>query len=206
MSEENIALFFNNESNNMSTRQETKGLPESAIHQNDLIVGSNAHLALDIGSGPGNVLIDLIDKGVDSAIGIDLSPKMSEIAIKNIKKHDMDDRAEIIVGSFLDTDFDRKIDAISMHRVLCCHPDREGMLSKSMAINPQIITLTVPRDWKIMRVVMAVVGVVLDKLGKFRPFIHSQKVIDNQLSKNGYTIIDRLKGKIWVTSTYRLGA
>lgn len=202
--EENIARYFDAEGEKMAKKHEDKGIPNSAKIQVDDIVASKAKKAVDVGSGPGSVLLKLLEGGVDEVIGVDLSDEMIKISKDRIKDHNMEDRVTHFNGSFLDLDLDEDVDAISLHCVLCCHPDREGMLKKTMGVKPKLITLTIPRSWFVLRILVKIFNIIAKKLNKFSPYIHSQKNIDKQLISEGYKIINRHKGLAWVTTSYSL--
>ncbi|MHA2502490.1 MAG: class I SAM-dependent methyltransferase, partial [Candidatus Kariarchaeaceae archaeon] len=169
----------------------------------DAIVEAGSKLALDVGSGPGNLVIELLKGGIPHVIGLDLSEDMNTVAKERLGQEDLSDRVTFYYGSFLDVDLEENPDAISLHRVLCCHPDREGMLAKSVSYNPEIITLCIPRDWKIVRALLGVVGIIAKLRSSFRPFVHTQQSINTQLASDGYGLISQHKGFWWVTSTYR---
>lgn len=122
--ESNIARFFDKEGKSMSNKQKSDGMPETAKLHIKNIIESRSEKALDVGSG--NLLIDMLENGVDNVVGIDLSHGMIELANENLREKQLSERAIILQGSFLEIDDstiegDKKIDAISMHRVLCCH-------------------------------------------------------------------------------------
>lgn len=200
--EDNIGRFFDAEGKNMVKKHEEDGIPGSAKIQVDAIIASKSKKALDVGSGPGSVLIGLLEGGVDEVIGVDLSEEMIKLSKDRISSRDLEERVTHYNGSFLEYDLEDDVDAISLHRVLCCHPDREGMLDKAMSVNPKAITLTVPRDWKIARMIVGVLNILAKKFDKFSPYYHAQKNIDKQILDQGYQIVNQNKGKIWVTTSY----
>jgi SAM-dependent methyltransferase len=202
--EKSIISFFDKEGKSMAKKDDVKGIPDSAKIQVNDIIASGASKAIDVGSGPGSILIELLEGGMENVVGIDLSPEMNEIAKSRIADKNFTDKTSLYSGSFLNYELEDDIDAVSLHRVLCCHPDREGMLEKAMTCVPKIITLTVPRDWKLMKLYMALFGLVAGKFNLFQPFAHSQKKIDQQLFDKGYKLINKKKGLMWVSSTYSI--
>lgn len=201
--EQKISSFFDSESSAMIERHEKNGIPESARIQVQDIIHAGAKSVVDVGSGPGSVLIELLDQGVQSGVGIDLSPEMNRIARQRLKDRGYEERVQICEGSFLEQELETT-EAISLHRVLCCHPNREGMLQQASRLRPQTISLTVPRDWKALRLLVGLYGLVARITGSFRPFIHPQKRIDQQLQAMDYQVQNRHKGLMWVTTTYQL--
>ena len=202
--EQRISRFFNAESSRYSKRQENNGLSDSMKFQVESLVGEDLETILDVGSGPGNLLLELAKKGNSKLIGLDLSEDMIAIAKQNIEEEGFSDRITLKHGSLLDANFEETMDGISLHRVLCCHPDRVRMLESCQKLKPRILTICVPRDWKILRGLAAFLGGISRVFGTFRIFVHSQKSINKQLEDEGYKIKDQLKGRFWVTTTYEL--
>jgi len=207
--EKKIGQFFNRESKSYAKRHDDKGIGKSALRHASFVGDQNIESVLDVGSGPGSVLIEMLKNGVKVGFGIDLSKEMNEIARKRILEEGIEeDRFTLGHGSFLDMnkenfpDMPEQVDAVSLHMVLCCHPDREAMLDKTTSLNPTAIVLTVPRRWLVLRFVVGIYGLFSKIRGAFRPFIHSQKSIDKQLSEVGYKLVERKKSLGWVMSAY----
>ena len=201
--ENSIGKFFNTEASSMVDRHEKSGVPQTAIKQVQDIVSSNAKKVVDVGSGPGSVMIEFLKKGTSHVTGVDLSPEMNNTATKRIHEAGYsDEQFSLIQGSFLDID-SVECDAVSMHRVICCHPDKQAMIEKSTSLNPEVISITVPRTWIFFRLVTAVFGIVAKFRSSFRPYIHSQKYIDREYRNLGYELMSRKKTLGWVQSTYK---
>ena len=199
-----IAKMFDNESEDYFKEYEKKGLPKTAEIQIDSIIDAKASTVIDVGSGPGVLMIKMLERGVQHVTGIDLSPKMIEISKNEIEKKNLGAKTELIQGSFLEI-LPKKVDAISLHRVLCCHPDREVMIDKSLSHEPNLITFTSLRDWKLMRIFLKLMKGVRKLIrGKFfLPFIPKFNEIDKQLKKEGYYPATTYKSKLWITKTYK---
>ena len=127
---------------------------------------------------------------------------MIELAQQRLEKRGYTEKSRIENISFLDYTFEKDLDAVSLHRVLCCHPDRQAMLNKAISGNPKLITI--PRRWFFMRIALKLVSVLRKIKPGFRPYLHSYKQIDQQLQKSNYQLIDTFKTFIWVTKTYKL--
>ena len=202
--EKGIGKFFDNESESFSKKHDEKGVPWSAQAQIDDIVSAGSKTAIDVGSGPGSVIKAMIEDGLDHVAGVDLSDDMNKLAIERLQNANIDaTKFSITNDSFLSFEH-QDVDAVSLHRVLCCHPDREGMLEKSISYNPKIISLTVPRPWIMMKLVIKIYTFFAKRKGNFHPYGHSQRGIDKQMLENKYEINSRKKGLAWVQTTYKL--
>ena len=203
-SENYISKAFNGQSKHFD-KEDAKGLSKTAKHHIDLISGcTSCKVALDVGSGTAGIMEGLLDQQLDFVYGVDLAPQMIAKALKRLEVKGYRDKSKIDNVSFLDYSFEKDIDAISLHRVLCCHPDRAGMLQKAISGNPKIIVITVPRRWFFMRLAVSIFS-SLRKIKKgFRPYLHNVKEIDRQLAQANYNLVDVFKTRMWITRTYQL--
>ena len=203
ISEKHISNTFNSQSGHFD-KQDTKGLGKTAEEHVKQITKNKYHTAIDVGSGTGGILEGLLDNQLDFVYGVDLAPKMIKLAQQRLEKKGYTEKSKIENISFLDYSFEKDLDAVSLHRVLCCHPDRQAMLDKAISGNPKLIVLTIPRRWFFMRIALKLVSVLRKIKPGFRPYLHSYKQIDQQLQKSNYQLIDTFKTFIWVTKTYKL--
>ncbi len=198
-----ISRFFDRESHRMKDRHEKKGLPKSAQEHAMAITSASAKTALDVGCGTGTLMAELLDKGVEKVIGIDLSEKMCEIATQQLTEEGYsNERFEVRKCTYLEYEPQETIDAISLHRVMCCHPSAKQMARHSAELSPKLIVNTIPRNWKLIRAILKPIAWIADRKGAYRPYLHNQNEIDMEFRKQGYEILHRKKGKIWVTTVY----
>ncbi len=116
-SERAISSFFDRETQSMIKRHEKKGIPESAKVHVKSIAESGASTAVDVGSGPGSIAIELLKSGLRKVFGIDLSPQMSQYAEKRLIENGFDpSRFQFTVGSFLDFDTKESCVVILKHQ------------------------------------------------------------------------------------------
>ncbi|MHA2105279.1 MAG: class I SAM-dependent methyltransferase [Candidatus Hodarchaeales archaeon] len=202
--EQLISETFDGESKDYFKEYEEKGIPKTADIQINSIADANLVSAIDVGSGPGVIMMEMLNRGVHFVKGVDLSPKMIEITQEQISLKKLEDRTEIVHGSFLDIE-PVNIEAVSLHRVLCCHPDREAMLRKSLNHNPELITLTSLRDWNLFRFLLRTLKGFrkLFRRKFFLPFIPRFNEIDKQLKKEGFQLVNSYKSLFWITNTYK---
>ena len=84
-SENYISKTFDGMSN-FFDRSDSKGLDKTAsLHVNQIVDGSSKK-ALDVGSGAGGILEGLLDRNLDYVYGVELSPKMIDLATKRLEK------------------------------------------------------------------------------------------------------------------------
>ncbi len=202
--EKYISKTFNGQSKHFD-KSDTNGLSKTAIHHIDQISQDQSlETAIDVGSGTGGILEGLLDHNLSFVYGVDLAPNMIELAQKRLEQKGYLNKSKIENISFLDYSFEKNIDAISLHRVLCCHPDRVGMLQKAISAKPKLIVITIPRRWFFLRIGI-IIASALRKIKKgFRPYLHKYNEIDSQLKQANYQLIDVFKTGMWITRTYKL--
>lgn len=201
--ESHIGSFFDAEANDWDTRQKAEGLPSSAKVQIQDILAEAPKSAIDVGSGTGTLLLELLENGVTKGVGVDLSPKMCHFAKLLAKEKGLEDRVEILNASFLEYTSTEPLEAVSLHRVLCCHPDREQMLNKSIELQPKIVSVTIPRDWLLVKWLLVAIFSIKDRIKPgYRPYVHSQRKVDAQMREEGYLVKNRTKKGIWITTAY----
>jgi SAM-dependent methyltransferase len=201
----NSEILISNEFNKRSDyfdKEDDKGLSKTAEIHVKQIVTNKSKTALDVGSGTGGILEKLLENNIDFVYGIDLAPKMIERTSKRLEKKGYLKKSKVENISYLDFLSENKIEAVSLHKVLCCHPDRLGMLDKTLSLQPKLIVLTIPRTRFFLKIATFLL-VFLRKIKKgFRPYLHSIKEVDSQLLNRNYELIDVYKTFLWTTRTY----
>lgn len=203
-SENYIANQFNKESKKFDENDD-KELSSTALMHIDKISKKNSfEVALDVGSGSSGIMNGFLENNVKFACGVDLSPQMIDFGKKRLESNGYSSRYDIAEASFLDYIQEKKIDAISIHRVICCHPDRVAMVTKAITFQPKMVVITVPRTWLVARGFIKFFALLRKIKPGFRPYIHNIKKIDAQLEKAGYILVDTFQTFIWTTRTYVL--
>ena len=102
--------------------------------RSDEIIGiilDNAHVepgkdVLDVACGTGVLIPDYLSRGASSVTGIDISPKMAEIASGKFPQENV----RIICGDVETEDFDRKFDCIVVYNAFPHFPEPERLIKK----------------------------------------------------------------------------
>ncbi|MHA2249730.1 MAG: class I SAM-dependent methyltransferase [Candidatus Kariarchaeaceae archaeon] len=178
-------------------------LPKSARMHIESIQEVNPKSAIDVGCGAGDILLGIASNGLEAVYGIDLSKESLILAEKRVEKFGNVERAQFFQENFASMD-PIEVDGVSFHRSLCCHPDLEGMLKQSLACNPQVIAITVPRNRFYVKGLFGIArGFFKIARKEFRPYVHSQRLIDEKLHAANYQKTQQKKGFFWEVSIYR---
>jgi len=141
--------FFSLFARNYRKRYAKKGFEKS---QKQLIEGLNkagyqGASLLEIGSGVGYLHQTLIQQGAASAIGVDLSPKMIAEAKAGAAEKGQSDCVRYIQDDFVS--MEQKLETVDitiLDKVICCYPDADGLVHKSLSNTRRVYALTYPRD------------------------------------------------------------
>ncbi len=160
---------------------------------------------LEIGSGVGHLHQSLLEQGADCAIGIDLAPKMIEEAGRWARERGLEGRTKYLDGDFME--IAETIDAAEatiLDKVVCCYPDADGLVHRSLEKTLRVYALTYPRNRWYVRAGVAI-GALLMKLirSDFRPYVHDPEVIEGIIERAGFVKTYQATTFIWLTQVYQ---
>lgn len=198
--------FFSFFARRYRRRFEKKGFEPS---QKQLIAGleqagySDATV-LEIGSGVGHLHQTLLEQGASSAVGIDLSPKMNDEARQWAEERGLDKRTRYFDDDFMSlTNELAAADITILDKVVCCYPDAEGLIKKSLEKTQRVYALTYPRYRWYVRFAMSIMALLMLLIGSdFRPYVHDPRLIEQWIINAGYIKKYEALTFIWLTQVY----
>lgn len=203
---ESAGKFFSFFAHRSRKRFEKKGFEAS---QEQLLagleqVGYQGATLLEIGCGVGHLHQSLLEKGADTAAGIDLAPKMLSEASAWARERSLDDRVSYIEGDFMELDEDvEAADVCVLDKVVCCYPDARGLVQKSLAKTRRAYALTYPRDRWFVRIGTKVWNSMLWLIrSDFRSFVHDPIQIENWIVSAGLEKRVEDQTAAWQTQVY----
>jgi SAM-dependent methyltransferase len=158
---------------------------------------------LDVGSGVGALTFELLDRGLTSAVGVDLSSAYVAAAVGEAARRGRS-AAQFIRGDFVD--LAARLPAgnvVTLDRVICCYPDAEQLLDESLRRTDRYLALSYPRDVWYVR---AWVGT--QNLGRriarnpFRTFVHSATAMETRIRRAGFELRSRNRTRTWCADVY----
>jgi SAM-dependent methyltransferase len=166
--------------------------------------GPHRWTLLDIGAGVGALTFELLEQGLVSAIGIDLSSNFVAAAAGEAGRRGRAASTQFVHGDFLDLAGQLPIaDIVTLDRVICCYPECDRLISESLRHADRCFALSYPRDvWH----VRAWVG--LENLGRrlrrnaFRTFVHSSSAMENEIRRRGFELCNRSSTLTWCADVY----
>jgi magnesium-protoporphyrin O-methyltransferase len=168
-------------------------------------VGIGAKTMLEIGAGVGHLHQTLLERGAAMAVGVDLAPAMIEQARHWARDRGLADRVDYICGDFMALGEQIQPAQVTiLDKVVCCYPDAEGLVHRSLDVTTEVYALSYPRDRWFTRGGVAVAAVVFRMLGSaFRPYLHHPATLERWITEAGFTKCFEASTAIWLTQVYR---
>ena len=157
---------------------------------------------LEVGGGVGEIQVALLESGVAaSAINVELSPNWEAAAKALLAERSLTDRVTRLNGDFVrEAAALPKADALILHRVVCCYPEWEAMLTAATSRSNRFVVATFPRPRLWFRMT-AVIENAYHRLRKrqFRAFIHPPEAMIELLNSSGFPNVADRQGLLWRT-------
>ena len=159
---------------------------------------------LEIGCGVGHLHQTLLEQGASAVLGIDLAPRMLSEAKDWADERGLGDRVNYVQGDFMT--LDERIDNADiclLDKVVCCYPDAQGLLQKSLAKTKRVYALTYPRDRWFIRLGVEAIACLLRLIrSDFRSYVHDPVQIERWISGDGFEKRFEDQTAAWVTQVY----
>ena len=162
---------------------------------------------LDIGSGIGALSFELLDRGLTSAVGVDLSSAYVAAALDEAKRRGRSNAVQFVHGDFVGVaEGVRSAEVVTLDRVVCCYPDYERLLDESLRHTDRLMALSYPRDAWYVRA-----GVGAENLWRqfrgssFRTFVHSPSAIEARIRRASFVLLNRSLTRTWCADVYQRG-
>ena len=167
-------------------------------------VGYRDATVLEIGCGVGHLHQSLLEQGAESAVGIELASSMLDEARDWAGARGLKERTEYIEGDFIHlADQVDPADISLLDKVVCCYPDAQGLLEKSLARTKRVIALTYPRDrWFVRLGVSAIACVLWIARSDFRSYVHDPVQIEHWITTSGMEKRFEAVTTAWLTQVY----
>ena len=159
---------------------------------------------LEIGSGVGHFHLTMLEQGAKSATGIDLAPKMIEEARNWAKQRGLAERSQYFQGDFMEIlpEVDTA-EVTVLDKVVCCYPDADGLVHRSLEKTGRVYALTYPRYRLSVRLAIGLGALLMKLIGSsFRPYAHHPEDIERWISEQGFRKVYENTTLIWLTQVY----
>ncbi|MBE9516385.1 MAG: methyltransferase domain-containing protein [Proteobacteria bacterium] len=188
-------------------RFQKKGFEPSQKHLMEGITQAGFQQAsiLEIGSGVGHLHQSLLEQGAQQAAGIDLAPAMIEEAQQWADDRGLADRTTYIEGDFVTMEEGATLaaDITILDKVICCYPDADALVHKSLQKTGRVYAVTYPRQHMLTKIGEKI-GIFVMWLFRscFHPYVHDPQQIEAWITSQGFEKQYESKTLIWLTQVY----
>lgn len=159
---------------------------------------------LEVGCGVGALHQTLLEKGAATAVGIDLAPRMLELAEIRARERQLDQRTSYKSGDFVEmSDTLETADVTVLDKVVCCYPAPAELMAAVIACTRGVIALTYPRKH--------LIGEISNRLWNFgfflfrtdfRSFVHDPLSIQQSIEAQGFHRVFNHDSWMWHTQVF----
>ena len=166
--------------------------------------GFDGARVLEIGSGVGHLHQSLVERGAASAVGIDLAPRMIDEARRWAADRGLAERTRYLEGDFMALAPEvPAADVVVLDKVVCCYPDADGLVHRSLEKAGRVYALTYPRDrWYVGLGAALATGAMKLVGSDFRPYVHRPDDVEAWVREAGFRKCYQATTPIWLTQVY----
>ena len=156
---------------------------------------------LDIGGGVGVISFELFKRGLAHSTQVDFSKSYIKTFIKEAHSRFSTDKAEALLGDFTKIHKDvPNADLVTLDKVICCYPDFEKLIQRSIVKANKWYAYTLPRDIWWVKFVQSFERVIrIFKPNLVQTFVHSEAEIEMLIEAAGFKKIDQRYQREWST-------
>ena len=162
-------------------------------------VGIDGATILEIGGGAGQIQLELLRRGAASATNLELVDTYDTQAVQLATQAGMSDRLHRrIVDIAANPDDVPPADVVVLHRVICCYPDYDRLLSAAADHTKSLLVFSYPPRNPVSRALVAAQNAFFTLSGKsFRTFAHPPERMLEVLHEHGLTTTYTHRGRMW---------
>ena len=136
--------------------------------------GIEGATVLEIGGGVGDVQIELLKLGAARTVNLELSPGYEAEAMQLVREAGFDGRAERRLHDIAaDPHGVESTDVVVLHRVVCCYPDYERLLTAAAEHARRLLVFSYPPRNVVSRLLLGAQNLLFRLQRKeFRTFTH----------------------------------
>ena len=164
------------------------GVAEKSLLQGLEQLGFKGSTLLEIGCGVGHLHQTLLERGADSALGVDLAADMLREAKNWGRQRGLEGKIRYIEGDFVNlVNSVTPADITLLDKVICCYPDAKLLVHSSLAKTKRLYALVYPRDRWYTRLAIGFAALVMRLIqSDYRPYVHDPVQIEAWISECGF--------------------
>lgn len=181
-----------------TTKMLIRSLIDSGVEQQTL---------LDIGGGIGEIQLELLAAGAASATSVEISTAYINTAQREAARKGLAERISWVHGDFVTlADQVPDADIVALNRVVCCYPDYQALVERSVGKAGRIYALVLPRDWWIFRLGLKIMNWFYKaQKSLYAAYVHPVEEIDRMIQSQGFKPLSRQSTLGWHVWVYARG-
>jgi magnesium-protoporphyrin O-methyltransferase len=182
-------------------RYERRGLDKTASRMVSLLEerGIENCTVLEIGGGVGEIQLELLRRGAARATNLELSAAYDDDATRLAEHAGLANRVERrVLDIATDPDAVEQADIVVLHRVVCCYPDSQRLLSAAAAHARHMLVFSHPPRSVVSRAAFGAQNGLFRLVGRdFRVFAHPPQEMIAAVEASGMRVVRRRAGWWW---------
>ena len=182
-------LFSARFARRVAKRYRNRGLAKTARQMVEFLQarGLDGATVLEIGGGVGESQLELLKRGAERTINLELSPAYEPEAARLADDAGVQGRVERRIHDIaVDPAAVEQVDIVVLHRVVCCYPDYERLLGAAADHARRLLVFSHPPRNVISRAILAVQNVGFRVTRReFRTFAHPPPAMLAVLERHG---------------------
>ena len=186
----------------LAARYRKRGLDKTAARMVTYLAdrGIDGTSVLEIGGGVGDIQLELLGKGASRTTNLELVDAYETDAAnlaESVGMRDRMTRRQLDIAATPD-EVEVHHDIVVMHRVVCCYPDYERLLTAAADHAKRLLVFShPPRNW-VSRTLTGLQGVGFRVMGKsFRTFAHPPAAMVAVAEGRGMRTDYTYRGSVW---------
>jgi len=154
---------------------------------------------LEIGGGVGEISVELLRRGAESATIAELSPAYDEEARRLAEKAGVADRVHRRIVNVAEApEAVERADLVVLHRVVCCYPDYTRLLGAASGRARRRLAFSHPPRNVVSRALTTIENATFALTRKeFRTFVHPPQAMLAVVAAGGMTPVFEHRGRMW---------
>ena len=154
---------------------------------------------LEIGGGIGEIQIELLKRGAARAVNLELSPAYDDQAGELLREHGLEERVDRrLCDIAVEPALIEPADVVVLHRVVCCYPDYERLLTAVADHARRLVVLSYPPRNAVWRIAIGVTNLRFKlQRSDFRVFAHPPSALLATLERRGLRPTFAHRGLVW---------
>ena len=185
----------------MAKRYRRRGVDPAATQMVDFLAQDDLTGAtvLEIGGGIGEISVELLRRGAQSATIAELSTAYDEEARRLAEESGVADRVQRRILDVAATpEAVERADLVVLHRVVCCYPDYTRLLGAAAGRARRRLAFSHPPRNVVSRAIFAIENSTFALTRKqFRAFVHPPQAMIDVVAAGGLKPVFAHRGRMW---------